>query len=84
MAVISMYLKKTPIGDRIHLSAVHGYRDNSTKKVRSRTIKTFGYLDEFINQYPDPIEHFKSVVEQMNKEESDNKLPSSITFDRSE
>ena len=83
-AVISMYLKKTPVGDRTHLSAVHGYRDKSTKKVRSKTIKTFGYVDQFSGKYPDPIKHFEEVVAEMNRKEAEENAPTSITFARGE
>jgi len=79
-----MYLKRTPVGDRIHLSAVHGYRDKSTKKVRSKTIKTFGYVDQFSGKYPDPIKHFEEVVAEMNRNEAEGNPPSTITFDRNE
>ena len=79
-----MYLKRTPVGDRIHLSAVHGYRDKSTKKVRSKTIKTFGYVDQFSGKYPDPIKHFEEVVAEMNRKEAEENAPTSITFARGE
>ena len=47
----------------------HGYRDKETKKVRTKTIRTIGYADEFIDQYADPIAHFKEVARQMTEEE---------------
>jgi len=47
----------------------HGYRDKETKKVRTKTIRTIGYVDEFMDQYTDPIAHFKEVARQMTEEE---------------
>ncbi len=66
-----MYLKKSTNykTGRTYLSAVYGYRDPQTKKVKSKTIKSFGYVDELIKIYDDPIKHFSLVVEKMNQEE---------------
>ena len=79
-----MYLKQNKIRDRIHLVIAHGYRDKETKKVRTKTIKTLGYLDELEKQYPDPIAHFKAVVAEMNRQEAEGIPPISITLDRNE
>jgi len=79
-----MYLKQNKIGDRIHLVIAHGYRDKETKKVRTKTIKSIGYVDEFLQQYPDPVAHFKEVVAEMNKKEAQDNPPASVTFDRGE
>jgi transposase len=79
-----MYLKQNKRGGRIHLIIAHGYRDKETKKVRTKTIKSLGYLDELEKQYPDPIAHFKTVVEGMNEKEAEGKPPASVTFDRGE
>jgi len=79
-----MYLKQNKIGDRIHLVIAHGYRDKDTKKVRTKTIKTLGYLDELEKQYPDPIAHFKAVVAEMNRQEAEGNPAVSIALDRNE
>jgi len=79
-----MYLKQNKVGNRVHLLIAHGYRDKETKKVRTKTIKSLGYLDELKEQYLDPIAHFKAVVNEMNRREVEDNPPSSITFDRSE
>lgn len=80
-----MYLKKNkkPNG-RIHLIIAHGYRDKETRKVRTKTIETLGYLDELAKQYPDPIAHFEAVVAEMNKREGEEKPPALVAFDREE
>ena len=64
-----MYLKhyKTKSG-RIYMSIAHGYRDPVTKKTRHKTIQKIGYVDEFLDQYEDPIAHFKQVAAQMEAE----------------
>ena len=64
-----MYLKhyKTKEG-RTYMSIVHGYRDPKTKKSRQKTIKNIGYVDEFLDQYEDPIAHFKQVAARMEEE----------------
>ena len=62
----------------------HGYRDKGTKKVRTKTIKTLGYLDELEKQYEDPIAHFKAVVAEMNQKEKESQPPASITLIRDE
>lgn len=63
---------------RTYLSIVHSYRDKETKKTRSKTIQSLGYLDELEKEYRDPIAHFEKEIEQMNKEQ--NEEHSSITF----
>ena len=51
-------------GGRKYLSIVHGYRDENGK-VRKKTIRSLGYLDELENEYEDPIAHFKAVAKEM-------------------
>ena len=69
---------------RRYLAIVQGYRDPVTKKVRHKTIKSLGYLDELKKQYPDPIAHFKAVVEEMNKKAALEKQPVEISLDPQE
>ncbi len=65
-----MFLKKDkrPNG-RLYLSIVKGYRDPKTKKNKQKAIKSIGFYDELINDYPDPIKHFTEVAKQMTLEE---------------
>ena len=51
-------------GGRKYLSIVHGYRDENGK-VRKKTIRSLGYLDELEKEYEDPIAHFKAVAKEM-------------------
>lgn len=69
---------------RSYLAIVQGYRDPVTKKVRHKTVKSLGYLDELAKEYPDPIAHFKSVVEAMNKKAALEKQPVTISLDLEE
>ncbi|HCU01437.1 TPA: IS1634 family transposase [Candidatus Nomurabacteria bacterium] len=65
-----MYLKKSTRkkNNRTHLSIVHNFWDSTTKKSKTKTIQTLGYLDELKKKYDDPIAHFEAVVTQMNEE----------------
>src|SRR6056297_1014084 len=65
-----MYLRKVKQKKtgRVYVSIVESYRDKETKKTKSRTIKSLGYLDELIHEYPDPIKHFEGVIAKMNTE----------------
>ena len=78
-----MYLKQNKVGNRIHLIIAHGYRDKETKQTRTKTIKTIGYVDELLKEYPDPIAHFKEVARQMTKEEN-SKRKVTLTIDMNE
>lgn len=72
-----MYLKKTPTkSGRISLSAVQGYRDNG--RVRQKTIKTFGFVDELKNEFDDPVAHFLQVVAEMDAERLAESAPIKI------
>lgn len=53
---------------RTFLSIVEGYRDPITKKVKHRTVKRIGYLDEFEDEFDDPIQHFKELAKKMTVE----------------
>ena len=50
------------------LSFVQGYKDENGK-VKHKTIQNIGWLDELENQYNDPINHFRKLAKQKNKEE---------------
>jgi len=79
-----MYLKQNKVGGRTHLVIAHGYRDTVTKKVRTKTVKSLGYLDELEKHYTDPIAHFRAVVAEMNREEAEGRPPVSIALNRDE
>lgn len=63
-----MYLNVSPrANNRKYLSIVHGYRDKDGK-VKKKTIKSIGYLDELEKDYADPIAHFTALAKQMDEE----------------
>ena len=66
---------------RRYLTIVQGYRDPVTKKVRHRTIKSLGYLDDLKELYPDPIAHFRAVVADMNKKAALENQPIQVKID---
>ena len=64
-----MYLKACPgYKNKIYLSFVQGYRDESGKK-KQKTIEKIGYLEDLKKIYDDPIAHFKEIAKQRNAEE---------------
>ena len=75
-----MHLRKikNKITGRIYLSIVQSYRDKSSKKPKSTTIKSLGYLDDLEKKYSDPVAFFSNEITRMNQEKSD-KL-SSVNF----
>ena len=68
-----MYLKqsKAPSG-KIYLSMVQTYYDREKKQPRTKTIETFGTLQELKKDYDDPVAHFKQIVANRNQEEKED------------
>jgi transposase len=65
------YLKKAKFmkTGRTYLSMAHGYKDKTRGHTRTKTIESFGYLDELIKTYDDPLAHFQKVVDDYNQAE---------------
>ena len=63
-----MYLKRgyNKETKKTQLSIVHAYRENG--KIKSKVIKNLGFLEDWLDQYEDPIAHFQEEVRQMNEE----------------
>ena len=82
--VFYMYLrkKKFKTSGRIHLSILHGFRDNEGK-VKQKTVMKIGYLDEMEKIYNNPIAHFEALAEKMSEERNVEKAIS-ITLDMEE
>jgi len=80
-----MNLKIGKSSNRPYLSIVHGYRDKETKQVRTKTIKSLGYLDELEEKHPgvDVIAHYREVARQMTEEEN-NRRKVTLTIDMNE
>jgi hypothetical protein len=79
-----MHLRVGKSNGRTYLSIVRGYRDKATGKARSKVVESLGYEDVLKAKYPDPIEHFKAVVAEMNRKEAESKPPATVTFNRDE
>ena len=60
-----MHLKIQHRKGRDYLSVVQSYRQDG--KVKTRTIETIGYADAYADRFDDPIAHFRSYVDQLNK-----------------
>ena len=63
-----MFLKQSKSHNRVYLSFVQGYRDESGK-IKHKTVKKLGYLDDLKKEYDDPISHFKKIAKQKSNEE---------------
>lgn len=63
-----MYLKQTRSKKtgRTHLSMVHSYRDKERGHSRTKTVETFGYVDELEKIHDDPISYYQKIVEARN------------------
>ena len=67
----------------IYLTIEKKYWDKQKKMPRTEHCQALGYVHELQDQFPDPIAHFKSVVEQMNTEEKTNRKLT-LTIDMNE
>lgn len=73
-----MHLKIQKRNGREYLSVVRSYRQNG--KVKSKTVETIGYADDFADRFDDPIAHFRSYVDQMNRDEALRNKPVELAF----
>ena len=69
-----MFLKKTyqKSTGKTQLEIVQGYRENG--KPKHKVIKGLGYLEDYLDQYDDPVEHFKQVAKEMSQKDEAEKL----------
>lgn len=70
---MSYRLSKQHKAKGTYLTIEKKYWDKDKKMSRSKHHKSLGYLHDLQKEFPDPIAHFKEVVEQINAEEKDNK-----------
>ena len=63
-----MFLKQSISNGKQYLSFVHGYRDENGK-VKQKTIKKLGYLEDLKKDYDNPIEYFKNLAKEKNSEQ---------------
>lgn len=77
-----MYLKKSKRKNgRIYLSIADGYYDPQKRHTRTKNIEKIGYVDDFLDQYDDPIAHFEEIVAGKNAEKKLEKQALKITID---
>lgn len=78
-----MYLRKAnnKKTGRTYLSIVESYYDKDTKKSRSKTIKSLGFLDTLEKEFTDPIDHFTKVVEKMKLDTLNESSSIQLDFD---
>lgn len=81
-----MYLQKNtnPRNNRVYLQIVHKYRDKETKRIRSKTIKSLGYLDELEKEYDDPIAYFSEMAQKLDAERKSEVSDYTISFSKAE
>ena len=81
-----MYLKQAnnKKTGRTYLSMVQNYYDKDKGYSRTKTIESFGYLDELEKQFDDPVAHFKAVVEERNRQEELEQAQYSIVAKKNE
>lgn len=66
----------------IYLVIERKYWDKQRKKPRTEHFQTLGYVHELKEKFPDPVAHYKRIVEQMNIEaKARKKLTLSIDLD---
>ena len=65
-----MFLRKATNSKtgRTYLSIVHCYWDSDSKKSRTKTIQSIGFLDELEKEFDDPISHFTAIANQMDED----------------
>ena len=66
-----MYVKTFPEKKtgRTYLVYAKSYRDPISKKNKTKTVESIGYLEDYLDTYPDPLAHFKEVAKQRTLEE---------------
>ena len=75
-----MFLKQTKRDGRVYLSVVQNYREDG--RVRSKTVESLGYVDELARQFPNPVEHFKNYVADLNRQREVEAQPVRLTIPR--
>jgi len=69
---------------KMYLSITKTFRDKLTKKNRSKTVQSIGWLHDLEKEYPDPIAHFRQVALDMtNAEKKKRKLSLNIDMNES-
>ncbi len=77
-----MYVKKISEKKtgRVFLTIAQGYREPGTGKVKQKTVRSLGYLDELEKEFEDPIGYYKEVAKQMTRKANEAKRPLVFSF----
>ena len=85
-----MYIRKEKRKNRVYISIVQGYRDENNK-VKHKTIKTYGYLDDLEKLFSDPLTMIKNELVELQKDDINeliikdvDKEPNSDDFNNSD
>lgn len=73
-----MHLKIQRRNGREYLSVVQSYRQDG--KVKTHTIETIGYADAYAGRFADPIGHFRTYVDQLNRNAIAQRQPIELSF----
>ena len=75
-----MFVKRQKRKDgRVYLSVVEGYRGEDGK-VKTRHVRSLGYLDELEGLYDDPVAHFRAEVAAENEAARAEAAPITVTL----
>jgi len=79
-----MFLRKATNSKtgRTYLSIVHCYWDSDSKKSRTKTIQSIGFLDELEKEFADPISHFTAIASQMEEERKQDNAAYSFSINK--
>ena len=66
---MSYRLSKQKTKKGIYLTIQKKFWDKEKKRPSTKHHETLGYIHDLQNKFPDPIAHFKEIVEQMNAQE---------------
>ena len=65
-------LRQTHKKNDIYLQIYENYWDKELRQPRNRHIESLGYVSDLISEdIPDPVVHFKAVVENMNRQRTE-------------
>ena len=85
-----MYIRKEKRKNRVYISIVQGYRDENNK-VKHKTIKTYGYLDDLKKSFSNPLTMIKNELVELQKDDINeliikdiDKEPTSDDFNNSD
>lgn len=73
-----MYLRTYNRPKGKYMIITEKYRDPNSGMPKDRTVQIIGYDSDYKDQYPDPVAHFRQVVEDMNAEKKERKARTAL------